>query len=473
MPKLQNEWETSNLDLSYPFENQVFPESLRGVFVDAYIVDGTNLRTDFAEINEQLELTQLTMPDADTATLLQLRYINDNSLFFFTPPPLEVFHYGDFIVIKADQFDEHKHVRLILYEPNIPAFPYTLNIAVDSLQATFVARVHENNLPKINTIEVTDDDTMITHVLSGDIELFPGFNAELSVGNLTKSPALGNTSQRLLTPITIKVIPGAGAGLEPNVCDPALFLKTLDGVGPDVNGNVNLDLVECYRDCLDLTLVSPSVVAAALNTIKVYNDCTACCSCEDYANSYESLVNLQNRAIPIGSVLERVRTDLVALVDDMEQEKQDREEQDVELLVISKPGWIFNIMIIFYNNPPGEDNMPDTLVEFSAGPEKRVIDKSAYVYNPGEVTTWTQYELLETEYDDPATPVPTSPDDLTLLQGNSYAVISYEIFWKPDPDDAPPPPLLRVHDTDITVTLTTDWGNDEKVGTLLEPIKDE
>ena len=149
------DWSINALNIAYPFETSLEPKDARKIFADAYIVDGTNLRTDFDPIDEQLELLQITLPDANTCTQIQLRYINDLSLFFFAPPVTEMIHFGDWILLRADNFSERKHFHLLMYEPNM-TFPYTLNKAVDDQVMTFVARVHEQNLPKIYTVEVTD-----------------------------------------------------------------------------------------------------------------------------------------------------------------------------------------------------------------------------------------------------------------------------------------------------------------------------
>ena len=124
-------WLYSNVQISYPFVPEVYPRWLKKVFVDAYIVDGTNLRVDVEPIDEPLELVLFEMASASSAGLIQLQYVHDGSLFFFdnTPPTTKytVWDFGPWKVVAADNATERKFFRIVLNTQAIPGYPFELS----------------------------------------------------------------------------------------------------------------------------------------------------------------------------------------------------------------------------------------------------------------------------------------------------------------------------------------------------------
>lgn len=468
-PNIQYPWLFSNMETSYPFVPQVLPSYLSAIFVDAYIVDGTNLRVDADPINEPLRLVQFGLTDASTAGLMQLQYVNDGSLFFFdnTSPTTEyrVWDFGDWKIVSAENQTERKYVRLVLYTPNIPSYPFTLSLFVDGLEATFVARVHEQNLPKVYSIEVTDAETGITHELSGDLDIYPGYNMAFSVGNQkVESQSFNNSDKRLLTPVTMAAEPGSGEGRRSVDCEEeAEAIRQVNFVQPDSNGNLQLKMDGTLRVNYHYSGTG-TVISRAAGELDLDNDGAACCTCEDYGDAYDRILEVQSNAADVADSAKSVRSDHCDVVTDMTAALAEREQKNIKLMVVPKSAWIVNVMIIFNNNPKCEANAPPTTVSFSTpacdgsctlGTDYELVPGSPHVYNQGEDSTWRKTTITS-----PTTPGVTAE----VIPGNSYMVLSYEVlFINKEQRDCDQP---------VTINVSSPWGSASKEVNLICPLRD-
>ena len=281
----------------------------------------------------------------------------------------------------------------------------------------------------------------------------------MSVAGTTASPALNNTPNRLLTPIDMNAVAGAGEGKLPSNCDPSDVIRTIGGAAPDTDGSFTLSLEGCFRETMPFAGGGGTVTVTSPNTNNLDNDCEACCSCQDYADSYNELLRIQGLAIPTGARLNQVRTQLQFIINSMQIEKANREQKDIELFVVSRTGWVFNILIVLYNNPPGDDTLGTVTVGTTYGVtgKMKVIPDSAFVYNPGDDDVWRPYTLADTDWDDPAAPI--LGED---IKGNNYIAIAYEIFF--EEDDA------RTDGTSVTMDVDGgSYGTDNKDAELKEP----
>lgn len=112
------------------------------------------------------------------------------------------------------------------------------------------------------------------HSLDGDLALYEGHN--ISIDALPAEPLLGTRAQIMLT---------AGSGLGTGKHDPCGETLALDYVGringqtADSSGDLQLKSDSCYRVLPD----------AGSNMVQIINDCTPCCTCDDYAGYVETL----------------------------------------------------------------------------------------------------------------------------------------------------------------------------------------
>ena len=465
------DWSLNALNLTYPFESDLSPETTRAVFADAYIVDSANIDTD-TPVDERLELYDLYMPNATSCTLLQLQYVTSETPFFTGTVEYNVYSFGEWTCVTASSTEERKWVTLLLHLDDV-LFPYELNKDLDSLEMTFVPRTHQQEVQRVHSIEVTDDITTMTHVLTGDIELVPGYNIDMSVGVArATSDALSNTAQRTLAQVNIDAVAAAGAGLVPSPCDESDVIRSIGGVGPDEAGNFILSLEGCFRETMPFAGGGGTVTVPSTETINLDNDCEACCACEDYADAYNEALDIQRRAIPIGYSLDKTRTDLKFVIEKMREEKEEREQKDIEILAVSRSGWIVNILIVLYNNPPGDEALGEVLLgtNYPQPAEIKIVEYSAHVYEPSEDEVWRPYDIGPDAF-------PPNPFDVAdplvagggeTIRGNSYLAIALELYFEKGDG------TNRVDGNVVNFSVDGDsYGTDDQDVTLLEPFGPE
>jgi hypothetical protein len=150
--------------------------------------------------------------------------------------------------------------------------------------ATLDDRVIEFVKPRVRSIGVE---------IAGDA----GHPVRLSNGNnmlLTATASAVADGGRFSTEISISAQPGAGLGKYlPGCGENDLLIRTINGIQPDDNGNINLSGSSCYR--LERPIIeqlTANTVSVSDNSIQITNDCTACCTCQDFANTYEGVRNV-------------------------------------------------------------------------------------------------------------------------------------------------------------------------------------
>jgi len=114
----------------------------------------------------------------------------------------------------------------------------------------------------------------IPEEVTGGVSLIAGYNIQFTVDPADITPVEGTTD--------IRISARAGAGFGKRPCeppDPIDYIATINGIGPDEDGNLTIDPTLCHR----LGLLP------AANKITIINDCAPCCSCQDYANAVEAL----------------------------------------------------------------------------------------------------------------------------------------------------------------------------------------
>ena len=237
-------WLQDNVKRSYPFLTPVQPDSLKKIFVDAYIVDA------YGEEDDEVELTSFELTNATTATDIQLRYLTSGNDFFNSAPTYNVWDFGAWKVVAADSISEGKFFRVTMSTSDIPAYPYTLDKVIDSMEAVFSIRNYHKAPAAVRSITVEDGETETTYnLVQENIQFVPGYNVEFDVGDYTESAKVFDESpNRLRVPVTITTQPGLGQGLNPAECDEVVDkLRTLENIPPDADGNIIFDLSDNMR----------------------------------------------------------------------------------------------------------------------------------------------------------------------------------------------------------------------------------
>lgn len=125
---------------------------------------------------------------------------------------------------------------------------------------------------------------------AGDVILEAGYNMEIT--------QLDDVVEGLIRwhVLQFNCIPGSGAGRF-NDCEARdVPIRTINRVGPDSRGRFFLQGVECYsvyRPTIRVADGEGSVVIPY--ALQLRNDCTTCCTCDDYVVTYTGLVRLRNK----------------------------------------------------------------------------------------------------------------------------------------------------------------------------------
>jgi len=176
---------------------------------------------------------------------------------------------------------------------------------------------------------------------NADIVLDTGVGIDIQAGYnvlLTVEPETVVDGAKLIHEVTIDVVSGAGAGQFP--CEPTRYIRRINGVAADLNGNFLLTSASnkprpdgggCYRVERPLAAVSPGIVSATAATLRVSNDCVPCCTCDDYINVYEAIRVLSLRYAELGMRAEIVRDQYLANRTRWEDGRACRENASLQL----------------------------------------------------------------------------------------------------------------------------------------------
>lgn len=129
--------------------------------------------------------------------------------------------------------------------------------------------------------------------------LVAGYNLEFK---MVSPAAITNSGPQ----VEISAGPGLGSGYAPAEA-PELFIRTISGVGPDEQGNVQLVTEDCLR------ISTPIFEGEPLpNTQEINSDCSVCCSCGKYRE--------MSARISANSALTKELCDLLSAINDDAQE---------------------------------------------------------------------------------------------------------------------------------------------------------
>lgn len=446
----QFEWESSNLHVSYPFE-QPGAVGLNDAFADAVVMDtaqGTRVK---------LQSLSVTSWDASGVTA-DVRYL-DGTPFFAGSPGIQVDTYGSWAIIILAY--ANKEVQLIMNT----AHDLPINLAGP---VNFTARVQECDPKSVQTITVEDGVTNITHVLHGDIVLKAGYNTSIATATTNVSTRPGGSG------LVFNAIPGAGEGVSPSNCAPAAVLRSINTVGPDELGHFVLNVQNCYRCIVPSVGGSPSATNfdPLVACLQFCNDCSQCCKCGDYENVYKAISRLHDKGRNTGLRMARTIDDLNDLKKEVNRQKDMREVPTMTMLLRPTPGYIMGVQVNLLNNPTINnidmfvDAIENILVKmFVTSPDvsmdgAKIIPQSCYLYNarygnpwvrvkPDEIFFQTPVDFMSTDGIGLFVKFPLVPNKFyNIIKTTQHLSMFFEIFW---------PDTLGPEDGDtISVRLESD-----------------
>jgi len=317
------EWFETNKHIDYPFESKQ-TDLLKSVFVDAMIVDGE-------KSPEQIVLKQLTITDLNTATIT-VQY-EPSASDFFSSYSTRITQVDQWIVARFYNTAQNKSITLVLDT----AVPYDSGV----ISAAFLTKCINAPISTVTSFTVGSDV-----VSAGEAIFKGGYNVVLQQNDVV---AVGSRSE---TPISIAAIPGAGLGFAPSSCDGDGILRTINGVGPSDTGNVDLICTSCLRAYRPVISAGSGQAwfDGGSNRITLANDCKACCTCDQYGNTYSGLTKLYNTGRDIGKSIVGTGNK----VDDNKNKLRDRYNASktklYNLRLIPYSNYIFGVQVICVNN---------------------------------------------------------------------------------------------------------------------------
>lgn len=142
--------------------------------------------------------------------------------------------------------------------------------------------------------------------LTKSFRMSGGYNVELT--DLGDVSVPGGRRQRQ---IEIAAVPGSGRGQFPSCTPEDVVMRSINGSRPNAAGGFLLLADGCYWARQPITIVSESprrsqptreIVPSAAH-LQIGNDCTACCSCDDYVAAARRLNELRDDYASIGATL--------------------------------------------------------------------------------------------------------------------------------------------------------------------------
>lgn len=154
----------------------------------------------------------------------------------------------------------------------------------------------------------------LTHITKSSVTLAEGYNMQISkvdeatdlnfntfgITGLQQTKTLIN-GKRITQRLMLEAVPLSGLGIFPSCVDQEKVIRTINQVRSNTHQNFIYDSEGCIRVQRPVSLVSPDprifnygasslpTSAAASSAIVVSNDCTNCCDCIYFAQTYQGL----------------------------------------------------------------------------------------------------------------------------------------------------------------------------------------
>lgn len=252
-------------------------------------------------------------------------------------------------------------------------------------------RTYARNPDRVRTILVNEQ------LLTGDVELLPGYNVALSVDE-RESVDGGEFTER----IQLDGVVGAGDGRVPGCEEVEAQLRRLNGVGPDAAGNFIIETAGCVRQQLllrrrgstyDFTAryYEPEMsTEEAMAALKLDDDCSPCCPCDAYVFTYRGITRVWDKWATVAAALEDVRDLYSENVDRWNTQRDCRIAEPFKITAKSQPGGVTFVGANFCNLShcclaPVEIRF--TVVRYSEGgtlgSAPNIVIKEAYVSGTG------------------------------------------------------------------------------------------
>ena len=201
-------------------------------------------------------------------------------------------------------------------------------------------RVSLKETDKVNRIFIDNTEHL------GDIYLVAGNNIAF-----TAVSATAVEGKRKANNIQISAVAGSGTGIYP-FCPTGCvqtFISTLNGVRPDIYGNMALVTKDCYWTGVSGISNGQLYQPSNQNTIDLNNNCSPCCECEDFVKTYKGIKNLYTKFKGLGDRSMKVRSQHYSNQDRWVDAKTCREEHSMKLFALPISGGRASMLVAYCN----------------------------------------------------------------------------------------------------------------------------
>jgi len=438
------EYFEANKHIDYPFTGGLSSVS-KSTFVDALVVDPE-------QVAEGVRLNSLTLTDSSTASCV-LVYASSLTDFFVGTVTASVRTVGLLPDTRAKWWivtftDGNKYATFTLNGEQVSTFPVTFTV-----NKQLAVRCIDQPVTSVKTL--TNGGVSVS---SGSVIFRGGYNIQFrDVGDTEIN---GRPARR----IVIDARPGEGEGLYPSDCVGDGTVKTVNGVGPDENGDFKLGPENCLRVYRPVYAVSPTTCAfdCGGTCLKFSNDCRACCSCDDYGAVYSALTKLYNTGRSVGRTLAAVGAKMGGKGSD-----PDSLDKQLEMLRFNTEVPTFKVKLrphlqnklgvtVQFTNDCGMYGLSYDLGEHSHKMNLEVdapntityLDaQSCKIYNDsvGDCTVCTPQQLFSGGVNFGTREVSQAlilrPTINSVIERNSHAIIYFELMVKNNKHDVPNDPI--------------------------------
>lgn len=367
------EFLTSNTRIAYPFVDRVeAPTSADGRYFSDVIADVFLLYN--PKDSQHIRLDYLSDP---AGPVVHVRFVYEDGTTAFEDMDGVPRTFGSWTIIEF--FSGTGEARLLLQTSEIAGYAWP----AAPVDAWLVPHALQERLANVSHVVAVIDETL-KFEFDGVVELEGGFNT--NVGLATGADA--HTTTRGRQRVRIDVAPGLGLGRVPT-CEKDVRLLTVNGIGPDDNGNIRLDAVDCYRwELPRVQETAPGVWQLEPSKLMFFQQCEPCCQCIDYITVYDDLLRSAYNRGKLASIgIYSARDEYLMLIERMEAERACRQKRWVEVRATALHGWTLSVQAIINNDGPCDAEFVEMEVAIEAYTDDgepvlgQIVGNTAILYN--------------------------------------------------------------------------------------------
>jgi hypothetical protein len=205
-------------------------------------------------------------------------------------------------------------------------------------------------------------------------------------------------------------------------------ILSINSVKPDSRGNIRLEGDGCYWFKFPYSWDDPSgsspdpSIPEDLedNFLQLNNACSACCACEDYAEAYEYIRYVLNRANAVKNAIGVVRYMYEYCIDRYSYEKSQREKVEAFMVVQAIEGGFMNVTTYIANGTPDDYTVNNLKWEFSTYID--IVPASLWIYDDQNQTKRIPVSDMTVSENE----ITYDPD--TTIVGTRNMTISFQVY---------------------------------------------